>query len=496
MNRQIFTIAGVAPQSFHGTFAGVFPALWVPLVQTQGWLGPDWRTDRNVLRLHVIGRLAAGVNINEARAAIQTVARRLQNTFPDTNRERGADVEEARLLPGGLRGMVAVFLSLFLLIVGLVLLTVCANLGNFVFIRTLARRREFSLRLALGAGRIHLLRKTFAESLILSFAGGSAGLILAGWCSKLLLRFNPIPSVPLRFDFTFDHRVYLFTLLACVVSAFILTLPALSLLRSTNPAENLKQEAGSLSAGQSKVRLRKFFVTVQVAFSLLLLIGASLFLQSLQNAQSMDLGFDPENALAVDLDLNTQGYSEESGKNFYEQLIRRVEALPGVVSASLSDLAPIDLATQRTAVMIGKQAGDPAVPISISMNRIHLRYFQTIRMNLQSGRDFAATDHSSGQSVAIINEHMAKRFWPNQNPIDQTFQVMIREKINVPVAVRIVGVAKNGKYRTLGEPLQSHFYLPFLQNYHPGMTLLVRTAGEPLVMMDVLQREIQDLNPN
>ncbi|HJZ13811.1 MAG TPA: ABC transporter permease, partial [Acidobacteriota bacterium] len=179
LNRQIFTIAGVAPQSFHGTFAGVFPALWVPLVQTQGWLGPDWRTDRNVLRLHVIGRLAAGVNINEARAAIQTVARRLQNTFPDTNRERGADVEEARLLPGGLRGMVAVFLSLFLLIVGLVLLTVCANLGNFVFIRTLARRREFSLRLALGAGRIHLLRKTFAESLILSFAGGSAGLILA-----------------------------------------------------------------------------------------------------------------------------------------------------------------------------------------------------------------------------------------------------------------------------------------------------------------------------
>jgi macrolide transport system ATP-binding/permease protein len=487
LNGNPFTIIGVAARDFKGTFAGAFIDAWVPVIQSAAWLGPGALTDRNKPALHAIGRLKPGVADRQAQAAMITLAGQLEQAYPETNRGKSIKLGPATLVHGNRRNAISSFLAIMLMMVALVLLIACANVANLMLTRTLGRRRELAVRMALGATRGRLIRHLLTESVLLSLLGGAAGLVAAVWATDLLAAFNPIPSIPLKFDLSLDRRVLGFTLFVSFLTGVILGLAPAIRASKWELATVLKDEAGSLAGDQHKSRLRNFLAVTQVAVSVVLLISAGLFLKSLQRAESASPGFEPENALAMDIDLKPKNLSPSEGIQLYENLIARIEALPGVQSVSLADLAPLDIATSMTAVNIeGYQPPPGQSSIRISSNKVGLRYFQTLSIPLLAGRDFDERDGNQASRVVIINETMARRYFAGEDATGKRFRIG-----NEMLPVEVIGIAADVKYRTIGEDPAPHLYLPFLQNYSAGMTLLARTAGDPKPMLQSVQRELQ-----
>jgi putative ABC transport system permease protein len=497
LNGGSFNVVGIAPQEFTGTFAGVFIDLWVPLQQAGSWLGPQWLSDRDSGGLRLIGRLKPGISLELAQTSLSALAARLAQDDPESRRGEGVVVSPATVLHGSLRGSVSAFLAIVMGVVGVVLLTACANLAGLLLVRAAGRRREMAIRLALGATRSRLARQVLTESLLLASLGGLAGVLLAVWTSQLMNLFNPLPpSIPIRFDLSPDARVLGFTLGLSLLSGLMVGVaPAFQATRS-DPAPALKDESGSLAGGPHRSRLRGVFVISQVAMSVILLIGAGLFLRSLRKARGIEPGFEPENALAIDIDLQSRAYSREQAERFYGEAIRRIAALPGVLSATVADLAPLDLATQTTGVVIeGQEPGPGRGSLLVSFNRIGSSYFETLRIPLLGGRDFTERDDAGRPGVVIINETMARRFWPGEDPVGRRFRLAGDERRGLAASsVEVIGVAANVKYRTLGEDPQPHLYLPYRQNYDFARTLLVRTGRDPGGTIPAVQRELRGLD--
>lgn len=495
MNGNIFTITGIAGKAFKGTFAGAFTDVWIP-IRDAAWLGTEWRQKRDMPVLQIIGRMKGDTNLAKAAAELSTISTRLEKSYPDTNRGKSIKLGPATLLHGNLRKGISMFLTIVMAIVGFVLLTACANIASLLLISTAGRRREIAVRLALGASRFALLRQFLVETTLLSLLGGAAALFLSIWCSELLLRFNPIPSIPLRFDFGLDYRLASYTFLISIFSGIFLGLaPSMPFLKS-DLIHGLKNESGMSTRGYQGSRLRNIFVISQVALSLILLIGAGLFLQSLNRAASVELGFDPNHGLAMDLDLKSLGYSDQKGMQLYDQILNRMNRVPGIQTASLANLAPLDFSTPHTGILVdGYQPESGANSIPVSYNRVSPGYFQTLKISLKGGRDFTERDRADSPGVVIINETMANRFWPNQEVIGKQFRLEGKASAAIlPKTVTVVGIAQNVKYRTLGEAPEAHLYFPFAQHYDPEMTLLVRTTTDPENMLQTVQRELQSVH--
>jgi predicted permease len=503
LNGDAYSVVGIAAEGFPGTFEGLFMDLWVPLEAAAHWISPDALRNRDSPAFRLLGRLQPRVTIPQAQAAMDTVAARLAQTYPDTNRNEGVRLERARFLDGPLRATVAVFMAIVMGFVGLVLLTACANFANLMLARAAARRREFTVRLALGASRLRLVRQQVTEGVLLTALAGIAGLLLANWMTGLLAQFNPLPAtIPLRFDFSADARVYLFIAAVSILAGVLLGLAPGAHSSRADLATGLKEESAGAVGGRKGSRLRNTLVVAQLALSLVLLTGATLFLRSLQNAQRMDLGFEPRNAIALDIELKSAGFDEQSAQHFYRQLQQRVEAMPGVQSATLVNLAPLDLATPRADVHIDGHEPPPGqTALKISFNRVGLRYFETLHIPLLSGRDFTERDDQARSGVVIVNETMARRFWPGEDAIGQRVR-FASESENRQLAGRnmssdvleVIGVARNVKYRTLGEEPEAHMYVPYLQRFDAGRTLVVRGTGNAAAFIPVVQREVETLN--
>jgi putative ABC transport system permease protein len=493
LNGDSFTVVGLASKEFTGTFAGAVVDVWVPMMQTSAMRGSGALTDRNKASLQAIGRLRDEVNMDQAQAGMSTLVRQIEQAYPDADKGGGITLVEATLLHGSLRSAASGFFGIVMALVALVLLIACANIANLLLARAMGRRREIATRLAMGASRFRIIRQFITESLIVTLLGGAVGILIATWVSALLMRFNPIPFVPLRFDLSVDSRVLLFTLLISLLIGLLLGLaPAL---QASKPdlVPALKDDSGTVCGSQRRSRLFSMFVIAQVAMSLALLFSAGLFLQSLRNASSLDPGFDPKNALAMDIDLDSKGLSNEQGLQFYRSLVERIRSLPEARSVTLANLAPLDIATQKRGVIIEGHEPPPGQPaLRLSFNRVDIAYFQTLGIPLVSGRDFNDRDKAGSAGVVIINENMAKRFWPGVDPIGKQFVLASEAKQDAPeMRLEVIGVAKDVKYRTLGEEAQPHMYLPFLQHYDPSMALLVKTAGDPAAMIGTVQREVQ-----
>jgi predicted permease len=496
LNGSQFTVVGVAGESYFGTFAGAFIDAWVPAHHSGAWLGPLWQADRSQHRFHLIGRLADGATMAQAEAEMKVIAANLATAYPDTNRGRTIELGPATLLHGSRRNAVSIFLAVVMLLVGLVLAIACANVASLQLTRALGRRREIAIRQAMGATRLRMVRLLLSESMLVAFAGGAAGLLAAFWATDLLKAFDPIPTVPLQFDLSLDYRVLGFALAASLASGLILGIAPALRASKANLADVLKGEAGSTTNDARRSRLRGALVISQVAISLVLMLAAALFLQSLRAAQSIDAGFEPRGALAMDIDLEPRGFSQEQSERFYRELIERVTASPGVTSASFSNLAPLDTATPRRAVAIeGHEppAGTPA--LQISFNTIAPSYFETMRIALAAGRDFNERDGAQAPAVVIINETMARRFWPGDTALGKRFRLS-GDAMSGGRAVEVIGVARDVKYRTLGEEPAPHIYLPLAQEFQPSMTLLVRTDADPQTMIGAVQRTVQSLDGN
>jgi len=483
LNGRQFTVRGIAPEGFHGTYAfGLAPELWVPITMLpQLQSGTDRFNDRGNEWLEVFGRLQPGVSVAQAQAQVAVITKRLAEAYPDQNRR--LERTELYQLSGiaAFRGfsfapVIFVFLGVLTVIVALVLLIACANVANLLLARAWARQKEIAIRLAVGAGRRRLIRQLLTESVTLSLGGGVIGCLLAGWLTAALRSLPMNGPVPLEFDFTLDLRVLAFTFVISLLAGVLFGLaPAWHSSRADIVAL-LKDDTGR---GRITARfgIRDVLVIGQVAVSLLLLICSGLFIRSLQQARTVNPGFETERVLTATLDLRSAGYKEDRGRLFYQQLLERVEQLPGIHSASLAEIIPLTFSRTSFGVAIeGSESADRSYP-PIDNNTVGPRYFETMGIPFLLGRDFGKQDREGSPGVVIINETMARRFFAGQNPLGRRLRFPQDNGTFSPFH-EIVGVVKDSKYATLGEDPRPVFYLPTFQRYSPETVLHVRTMGD------------------
>jgi predicted permease len=520
LNGQPFTIVGVAPAEFNGAVTGETNDIYVPMAMQAlvrpprgGYSGekdPDLLSKRGPRWLDMIGRLKPGMPAEQAQAAMSTLAAQLAQAYPDTNKEVTATISPVSKGDPTQRGTLLSVAGLLLVVVGLVLLIACANVANLLLARAAGRRKEISIRLALGASRGRLIRQLLTESVLLALLAGAGGLLLAVWLVDMLRAYSPPGNFfPVAFDFSLDKSVLAFTLLLSVLTGLIFGIaPAL---QASNPdlVTALKDETAMLpgaSGAGRRFSLRNLLVVAQVALSLVLLISAGLFLRSLQQAQRIDPGFNPEHVLTMPLNINLLRYTKTQGQEFYRQVLERVAALPGVQSATLTRTPPLSGASRQSSVMIaGREGPDRAnnnessgggseeIHNNVTLaSSVALNYFQTLSIPLLRGRDFNAHDMEGAPGVVIINETFAKRYFPNQDPLGQ------RVSLNGAQGpwLEVVGLARDGKYITLGETPAPFLYQPLAQRHESGMTLLVRTSGDPASSATAVRREVQAIERN
>jgi predicted permease len=489
LNGHQFTIVGVAARGFRGSSVGLSLDVYVPLMmQAQVLPMGDLLTNRGGQWLEIKGRLKSGVSLPQAQAALTLLASRLEQQYPQTNKGHGAALFPLWQAPLGAQAQLLPVLVLLMAVVGLVLLIACANVSNMLLARAAARQREMAIRLSLGASRAHLIRQLLTENLLLSLLGGAAGLLLTFWVTGFLMRVKLPINLPVWFDLSVDRLVLGFAVILSLATTLVFGL--VPTLQASKPdlVAALKDGTSGFVRGRRKARLRSFLVVTQVALSLMLLISTGLLVRSLQKAQATDPGFNPENVLLVSLDLQPNGYSESNGKVFYQQLLDRVGSLPGVQSVTLAKLLPLSLGQRLSrSVQIRDYDPRPDEDMSIDYNIVGSNYLQTLGVPLVKGRDFGPQDHEQAVRVAIVNETMAGRFWPGQDPVGRWIGVASQW-------LQVIGVAKDGKYHELGERPIPYVYVPVSQNYQSEMTLHVRTRGEPRNWLSAVRAEVQALD--
>ena len=489
LNTHPFTVVGVAPAGFVGTEVAFAPEFWVPLMMAkQIEPGSTWLDMRESDNLFVIGRLKPGVTVEQAKAQLDTVTRRMAEEHPKENAGRSVLLMPPGLFIPDIRNSIFAFSGLLAVVGALVLLLACVNLANLLLARATERRKEIGIRLAIGASRGQLVRQLLTESVMLSLAGGAVGLLLATWINHLVSSIRLPTDIALLFDLRIDWRVLVFTLALSVLTGMAFSLiPAL---QASKPelVPALKDE--SSMAGFRRSRLRNGLVIAQVALSLVLLISAGLIVRSLQAAQRMRPGFNPQNAVALSFDLGLQGYDDAKGRAFYDRMMERAKAIPGVRSVAATDVLPLSLDYSSNTIYI---EGQPvrsrsdlplAIPYSVSP-----RFFETMGVTLR-GRDFLPNENKKESRVAFVNETFARRFLPGQNPIGKRYN----HTGPTDPFWEIVGVVPDGKYNTLGEEPKAVVYRP-LRYFDSQLTLVARTEGDPRTVLAALRRAVQELDP-
>lgn len=490
LNGRVFTVVGVAPRTFTGTEVAYAPELWVPIAMAKTIEpGSTWLDGRSSDNLFVIGRLKRGITVAQAQSALAADTLQLGREYPKENEGRGIRLLAPGLFIPDIRNAVITFAGVLTAVVALVLLLACVNLANLQLVRATARRKEIAIRLAVGASRARLIRQLLTEGVLLSVAGGAVGLLLAVWINRIVSSLKLPMDIALVFDLRTDWRVLAFSLVASVFTGVLFSL--LPALQSSKPAlvPTLKDDASI--GGFRRSRLRNSLVVVQVALSLILLVCAGLIVRSLQAAQKMRPGFNPENAVALSLDVGLQGYDEAKGRAFQQQVLERAKTLPGVQSVALTDVVPLSLNYNSTTVYAEGQppASVSNLPLAVP-TWVTPGYFETMGIPLR-GRDFTPQEKEKDSRVAIVNETFARRMFPGQEAIGRRFNSTGPEQ---PL-FEIIGVVPDGKYNTLGEEQKMAVFRSLLRDYNSTVTIVARTSGDPRAVLGELRRTVQNLDP-
>src|SRR3954466_11410959 len=491
VNNVPFTVVGVARKGFIGTDVAYAPEFWTPMM-----MGPviepgsDWLESRNSDNSFVVGRLKPGITKPQAEASLRALALQMGKEYPKENAGRGIELIPPGLFIPDIRNGVFAFTAVLTGVGFLVLLLACVNLANLLLARATDRRKEIAIRLAVGASRRRLIRQLMTESVMLSLAGGIFGVLVAAAINRIVQRVDYPIDVALFFDLRIDWRVLSFTLGLSILTGMLFSLiPAL---QSSKPAlvPALKDETSM--AGFRRSRLRNTLVVAQITLSLVLLISAGLIVRSLQAAQKMRPGFNPENAVAISFDVSLQGYDEERGRAFQKQVLERAHALPQIENAALTDYLPLGLNYNDSTIYIeGTEfKGSSNLPIAIPIESSP-GYFDVMGIPLR-GRDFRDDENKKESRVAIVNETFAKKFFNGQDPIGRRFNW------HGPTDpfFEIVGVVPDGKYNSLGEDPKPAVYTPLYRDYSGTVTLVARTHGDPRQVLSALRGEVQKLDPS
>ncbi len=475
------TVIGVMPRGFR------FPEiseLWVPLALTTKEFT---RTDHG---LNAIARLKDGVSFTEAQAEMHNIAARIEQQNPVTNEGLGVKVTS---LHENLSGDYREALLILLGVVGFVLLVACVNVANLMLARATARQKEFALRAALGAGRWRIMRQLLVESLLLAVVGGAVGFALSLWALHLLLTAIPI-QLPFWMDFGIDLRVLGFTIAITLLTGIIFGgIPALQTSR-VNLNDTLK-EGGRGSAGV-RARARNLLVVTEIALSLILLVGAGLMIQSLLRLQRVNIGLNAQNVLTATVILPRAKYSEgEQRATFFKQLVERVRSLPGVQAASATGTLPLSGGNWGRSLTV---EGYPVLPVGqapmIQHTVVTPGYFRTMGISLLAGRDFTEADAKGSPDVTIIDERLAREYWPNDTPIGKRIRFGPPED-NEPWHT-VIGVVSAVRHQRMQEETRKSVYLPHLKIPVTGMSLVARTSSDPKDFVAAIRREVVQLDPD
>ncbi len=492
LDGRAFTVVGVAADNFRGLRLGPSPEYWLPMMMESASV----LNKRGNRGLELTGRLKAGATREQAQAQIATIAARLAQAYPETNLgtlERPKEprpmtvVGEARIEPAAQKSVR--FVSLLLLAaVGLVLLIACANVANLMLARAAARRREIAVRLALGAGRWRIVRQLLTESVLLATLGGTAGLLVALWTVDVVPTLFP-PEEAGGLDLSLDWRVLAFTCGVTLLTGVLFGLaPALQATRA-DLTTALKDDAAAHGYSLRRFSLRGVLVVTQLALSLVLLVGAGLFMRSLRAALVFDPGFAPQQLLLASLETRAANLTKEQGQAFYQQTLERVAALPGVRGVTMTRVIPISGGGQRRSVLIENYQPQAGEDIELNTNIVGPNFFNTMGIPLVAGRDFSTQDREGAPGVVVVNEEFARRYFAGQSALGRS----VRWNEKSP-ALEIVGVARNAKYRSLREQQLPFIYIPLAQEHQRGMTLIVRAADDPAALVSSVRNEVRSLN--
>jgi predicted permease len=484
------SIIGVAAPEFHGAFFSADMDGYVSLSSLPAYFFVD-RGDR---RLVVLGRLRDRVSLRQAQSASSVIAERVAGDYPAT--DKGITV---RVIPEKLArpaplvtSFVPLVAALFLVLAGLVLAVAGMSVANVLAAQATARQREMAVRASLGASRSRLIRQMMTESLLLSLLGAATGVTFGKWtvgfAGSLLHSVSSSSSnISLSIDTSFDWRVFSYALAAAIFTAFLM-----SAWPAVRADVNAALHAGARNDSSARGGIRGFLVVAQVAGSLMLLIAAGLFVRSLDRARHVDLGFDPGHVLAVAVDPHEIGYDETRARTFYRELEDRLRAIPGVLSASVSFTVPMGSPSEGAAIHVEGRAPEPGRPApAISFNSVTPAYFETMRVPMTRGREFRDSDGESALPVAIVNQAMARKLWPDEDPIGKRFRL----KSAAGPFVEVIGVTANGQYWFFSPDPQPYFYVPAAQHFSFARTLELRSTLPPESLIPAVEAQIRRLAP-
>jgi predicted permease len=492
------TIVGVGPQNYDSVIPGLAAEFWLS-ISSLGPVGGAFRgatlTSRQDHWFQIVARVKPERTFADAQAAMNVLAERISREFPETDRGRRITVmrsNEVRVHPE-IDAMLFPAAGVPMVLAGLVLVVACSNLANLLLVRGAARRREFGVRLALGASRAQLVRGLLVESVLLAAAGGSAGLVLAQWMLKGLAAAQlPLPLV-VSPTFSVDTRVILFGIILSVITGVSFGLwPALGSTRRDVITSLKDASDGAEPRRRGASAVRGVLVVVQVAVSLALLTGGGLLLRSVLTASSMDLGFDPGSVSVMTIDVGQAGQRAETGAALIHDIRVRVSRLPGVEVAALSTRIPLTPFGPSTSLVLDEHAVHAPADrrAEIEFTAVSPDYFSALRLPLRHGRLFTDADRRGTEAVAIVSETMARRFWGTTDVVDRRY----RHEGQADLWVRIVGVVGDVPIQSAGETPRPFLYRPAAQRMLDTATLVVRTSVPPSAVLPLMRNEVRSVN--
>jgi predicted permease len=497
LNGHSFTVIGVAPAAFTGVDVGFDPDIYVPMSMHQ-WIRPGgdtWFELRRALLLSIVARLKPGVTMSEAQAQMRTIAKQLEQAYPDVNRERSIalmSLEAAKAQGFGPNNEdLARNVSLLLLAASVsILLIACANVANLLLARSTARQGEMAIRLAVGAGRGRIVRQLLTESMLLGVLGGVGGVILAYCLGDVLVALLPPTPFPISLNPQPDWRVLIFSFAVAVFSGIIFGLaPALQMAR-WDLIQGLRERVSTGGGAVTRFNLRSLLVVVQIAVSLLLLIASGLFLKSFYKAQAINPGFRTDNLDIVTINPVLAGYDSDRALQVVRAIVDQIRNDPRIAGADVNNWIPLFGGEGRTIVIDGRDPNDEHNRRFANYSPISPGYFQTMGIQLLRGRNFTAQDaEKNAAPVAIIDETMASEFWPNEDALGRRFRFMISKD-----PIEVIGIARNSKAVTLGETPTPMVYWPLKEINDQGITLFVHTTGAPGMMLSQIRGIVRSVD--
>jgi predicted permease len=492
VNQRDLTIVGVVPAEFHGTQTAIAFEMWVPLMMTpQLTRSASGRFDQGSRDYWTIARLQPGATIEQARAEIVALVRRLSEMNPRIS-EQGlsASVVPVWRFHNGAQVLLLAPLRILMAVSFVVLLIVCANVANLLLSRSIARQKEFSIRVALGAGRGRLARQLLTEAMLLAVMGALAGLLFAQGMAKSLVWLLPPASLPVSSDLKLNGDIVVFTILICAAAALVSGMaPVLHAIRP-DVNEALKEGGRSGMSGTRSHRMRGLLVVSEVALALVALIGAALFVRSFQTTRAIHPGFDAQNVSVAQIDLSTSGYLPEQGQLFCVRLRERLKSAPGVVDVAYSDRLPLGFGLSPWQdIEVEGYAQGRGENMKIYYHAVSPGFFNLMRIPQVDGRDFTEHDDLKTAPVMIVNESFVRRFSANRNPIGRKVRFWGQW-------FTVAGVVKDAKYHSLTEAPQPFIYVPQVYSNDASIAFQVRSAGNSNDALAALRREVAAIDPN